>query len=229
MALHEWFSRKAVLGRITMFLSVITPATLVAFVAGVLAWGAFNWGLEVTNRQAFCISCHEMRDNVYREYTTKGHYSNRTGVRATCPDCHVPREWLPKVVRKIRASNELVHWLLGSISTKEKFEKKRGALAVHVWRSMRASDSHECRNCHDDAAMNERVQKPLATGMHSLGSGWDMTCIDCHKGIVHSLPAGISGNAWLEPIHDRIEKEKVQCHLCHKNLTRPAKGDDWSN
>lgn len=214
-------------GPIKFVLSVITPVTLGAFAVGVLAWGAFNWGLEITNRQEFCISCHEMRDNVFQEYKTKGHYANRTGVRATCPDCHVPREWLPKVARKIKASNELFHWMLGSINTKEKFEKKRGELAGHVWNSMHANNSHECRNCHDHAAMEERVQKPIAVGMHSLGAGWNMTCIDCHKGIVHSLPAGVDGKAWLDPMHARIEKEKIQCTLCHKEMARPKKGDEW--
>ena len=34
-------------------------------VAGVLAWGAFNWSMELTNTEAFCVSSHEMRDTVY--------------------------------------------------------------------------------------------------------------------------------------------------------------------
>ncbi|MFO1189539.1 MAG: NapC/NirT family cytochrome c [Alphaproteobacteria bacterium] len=42
-----------------------------------------------------------MRDNVYAEYTNTIHNQNRTGVRATCSDCHVPREWIHKMVRKV--------------------------------------------------------------------------------------------------------------------------------
>jgi cytochrome c-type protein NapC len=30
---------------------------------------------------------------LYQEYKDTIHYSNRTGVRAICPDCHMPREW----------------------------------------------------------------------------------------------------------------------------------------
>ena len=55
------------------------------FVAGVVFWGGFNWALESTNKEAFCISCHEMEENVFREYQNTIHYTNRTGVRATCP------------------------------------------------------------------------------------------------------------------------------------------------
>ena len=41
--------------------------TLGGFVAGIIFWGGFNTALEATNTETFCISCHEMRDNVYVE------------------------------------------------------------------------------------------------------------------------------------------------------------------
>ena len=64
--------------------------------------GGFNWTMEMTNQEQFCISCHVMRNNIYEEYKHTAHYSNPAGVRATCPDCHVPKEWIHKVIRKIR-------------------------------------------------------------------------------------------------------------------------------
>ena len=111
-----------------------------AFVLGILVWGAFNTSLEITNTESFCISCHEMKDYVYKEYKETIHYSNRTGVRATCPDCHVPREWGYKVARKIRASNELFHKLIGTISTPEKFSNKRLELAESVWKIIQVAE-----------------------------------------------------------------------------------------
>ena len=75
--------------------------TLGGFVGGVLFWGAFNTALEATNTETFCISCHEMEANVYEEMTRTVHFTNRSGVRATCPDCHVPHEWTDKIARKI--------------------------------------------------------------------------------------------------------------------------------
>ncbi|MCW9040886.1 MAG: NapC/NirT family cytochrome c, partial [Rhodospirillales bacterium] len=101
----------------------------VGIVAGIVFWGGFNTFMEFTNRMEFCISCHEMRDNVYAEYKKTIHYSNRSGVQAVCADCHVPKEWVPKLLRKIKASNELYHKLAGTIDTKEKFEAKRLELA----------------------------------------------------------------------------------------------------
>jgi cytochrome c-type protein NapC len=158
------------------------------FVTGIIFWGGFNWAMEMTNNETFCISCHEMRDNVYEEYKETIHYSNRTGVRATCPDCHVPREWQYKVIRKIQATNELFHKALGSIDTPEKFEAKRLKLASHVWEVMKKTDSRECRNCHDYESMDFPEQGRRAVAQHSTGLEEDKTCIDCHKGIAHSLP-----------------------------------------
>jgi len=161
---------------------------VVGFVAGIIFWGGFNWAMEATNNEEFCISCHEMEVNVYEEYKETIHYTNRTGVRATCPDCHVPKEWHHKVIRKIRATIELFHKAMGSIDTPEKFEAKRLKLARNVWKSMKKTDSRECRNCHDFDSMDYPSQGRRAVAQHSVGLEEGQTCIDCHKGVAHSLP-----------------------------------------
>ncbi|WP_180355286.1 NapC/NirT family cytochrome c, partial [Klebsiella pneumoniae] len=53
--------------------------TLGGFIAGIVFWGGFNTALEATNTETFCISCHEMRDNVFVELKDTIHYSNRSG------------------------------------------------------------------------------------------------------------------------------------------------------
>lgn len=160
----------------------------VGVIAGIIFWGGFNTAMEMTNNEAFCISCHEMRDNVYEEYKDTIHYNNRSGVRATCPDCHVPKQWHWKMIRKIKASNELFHKMMGTIDTAEKFEAKRLHLARNVWRTMKATDSRECRNCHDFDSMDYARQGRRAVDNHTKGFDAGKTCIDCHKGIAHSLP-----------------------------------------
>ena len=158
------------------------------FIAGILFWGGFNTAMEWTNREAFCISCHEMQENVYLEYRNTVHYSNRSGVRATCPDCHVPKEWGPKMWRKIQASNEVLHKILGTIDTPEKFNAKRLELAKHEWDRMKSTDSRECRNCHNFESFDYGVQGRRSANMHQTGLNEGKTCIDCHKGIAHQLP-----------------------------------------
>ncbi|HEY7885917.1 MAG TPA: NapC/NirT family cytochrome c [Cellvibrionaceae bacterium] len=159
------------------------------FIAGIIFWGGFNTALEVTNTETFCISCHEMQSNPYQELRTTIHYTNRSGVRAMCADCHVPHDWTFKIARKMEASKEVWGWIFGSIDTHEKFEAKRRHLAEREWRRLKANDSLECRNCHDFEYMDFTQQSPRAKAMHStlLASG-EKTCIDCHKGIAHHLP-----------------------------------------
>lgn len=165
----------------------------VGLFAGIILWGGFNTAMEATNTLEFCISCHEMEDTVYQEYKESVHYKNASGVRAVCSDCHVPHQWGPKVVRKIKASNELWHKLRGTINTPEKFEAKREELANNVWTTMKATDSRECRNCHSFEAMDfEHQGRRARDKMEPVALGTDLsegsTCIDCHKGIVHKLP-----------------------------------------
>lgn len=162
---------------------------VVGFVAGVIFLGGSYAVVESTNTLEFCISCHEMRDFVFEEYRRTVHYENNSGVRAVCADCHVPTAFGPKLLRKARATiKELPHKLLGSIGTREKFEARRLELAQSVWAIMKATDSRECRNCHNREAMLLQTQKPRARSQHEDARRTGETCIDCHEGVAHEKP-----------------------------------------
>ena len=165
-----------------IFVGLIVSSALLAAGAAGLAW---------TNTEAFCIGCHEMKDNVYAEYKGTIHDKNRTGVRAICSDCHVPREPIPMLKRKIAATFELYgHFVTGVIDTKEKFEKHRYEMATRVWTRMKETDSLECRNCHKSDQMSTELQSPKAQARHAKGKAENLTCIDCHFGIAHKEPDG---------------------------------------
>ncbi|MCP4493599.1 MAG: cytochrome C552 [Gammaproteobacteria bacterium] len=177
---------------------------------GVIFWGGFNTAMEATNSLEFCISCHEMEENVYQEYRKTIHYSNSSGVRASCSDCHVPDPWVHKFVRKIKASQELFHKALGTVDTPEKFDKKRLILAMNVWRTMKETDSRECRNCHDFDSMNPDDQKKRSRKQHINGMQAGNTCIDCHKGIAH------------KKVHDQLSDEELAAlEIPDENNKRP--------
>lgn len=165
----------------------IGVASLFAAVLLVIGGAA---GLAWTSTETFCIGCHEMRNNVYAEYKDTIHDRNRTGVRAICTDCHVPREPVPLLIRKMRASLEVWGHLTGVIDTKEKFEEHRSVLAQRVWTRMKETDSHECRNCHVAEKMNTDLQSEKARARHEKGRAEGLTCIDCHFGIAHKEPEG---------------------------------------
>ena len=163
--------------------------TVGGFLGGVIFWGGFNTALEATNTEKFCVSCHEMQDNVFAELKSTIHYTNRSGVRASCPDCHVPHEWTDKIARKMQASKEVWGKIFGTIDTREEFLAMRLTLAEHEWARLKANDSLECRNCHQGISMDLTRQSPRAAATHErwLLTG-EKTCIDCHKGIAHRLP-----------------------------------------
>lgn len=154
-------------------------------VLGIVLWGGFNWGLQLSNSEQFCISCHEMRDNVFAELKSHTHYKNQFGVTAGCADCHEPHNWFALVWRKMKAVKEVYHKVLGTIDTREKFLAHRRELAEEVWASMKASDSAECRHCHKVDRMDFAKQSRAASVVHQSMEQNGQTCIDCHKGIAH--------------------------------------------
>ncbi len=172
--------------RITLTAGVM----LVALVTAGLLMTAGAAGLAWTNTEQFCIGCHEMKDNVYAEFKGTIHDNNRSGVRAVCSDCHVPREPGPLILRKMRATFELIGHFRGIIDTKEKFESHRAMLAQRVWERMLDTDSLECRNCHKRESMNAEKQSEKAQARHAKADKEGQTCIECHYGIAHTEPEG---------------------------------------
>lgn len=173
--------------------TLITGSTLLALVVGGVLLASGAAGLAWTNTENFCIGCHEMRDNVYAEFKGTIHDQNRSGVRAICSDCHVPREPWPMLLRKVRATFELWGHFTGVIDSKEKFEAHRYEMATRVWTRMKQTDSLECRNCHNAKAMSSELQSERARARHAKGQAEGLTCIDCHFGIAHKEAEGGPG------------------------------------
>ncbi len=173
------------------FLFGIPIGGFVAFVIGIIFWVGFETTVHATSTTEFCISCHEMEEFVYEEFKTSIHNSNRSGVMAGCKDCHIPKEFFPKMRRKIYAGLvEVPGHILGRIDTREKYEAHKLEMAERVWKHMRATDSRECRNCHSYEAMSTELQGRQAQRRHSAEYREETgkTCIDCHQGVAHSLP-----------------------------------------
>lgn len=157
------------------------------FLAGVIFAGVFAGGLAYSNRMELCVSCHSLA-LPYAEYQESSHYKNASGVQATCADCHVPKELGPKLYAKLLAAKDVYHEIIGTIDTPEKFEAHRWTMANRVWDRMKANDSQTCRSCHELSDMDLSAQSRSARSRHGAAEDRGQTCIDCHKGIVHTLP-----------------------------------------
>jgi len=160
---------------------------VMVFVLGFASFGGVNTFFSYTNEMAFCTSCHSMKINL-KEYQETVHYKNSSGVQATCADCHVPKQFFPKMYAKLLAVKDIYHELVGTVDTKEKFEARRWKMASAVWERMIKTDSRECRNCHQYQNMDLSEQDRMARKKHARAPMKGKTCIDCHKGIAHVEP-----------------------------------------
>jgi len=184
---------------------------LAGFAAGIGMLALAGTTLVYTSSEAFCAAnCHEMATNVAMEYKGTIHDKNRTGVRATCPDCHVPNAPIPLYIRKMGAVNDLWgHYISHSIDTREKFEAKRQVLAERVWAYMKGNDSRECRHCHTVAKMDSDKQSDKAKARHAKARKEKLTCIDCHFAIAHNEPVGGPGPQEMEVDRSLISRGAI--------------------
>lgn len=178
--LRNWGSRPGSLGIL-----------FVGLVLGIVFFSSAGGFMVYANSEKFCATaCHEM-SFLAAEYKDTAHDKNRTGVRATCNDCHVPHGYITNYLAKLNLFNDYWgHFVTHSIDTKEKFEAKRYELAAKVWVYMKQNDSRECRHCHTTFKMDPEKQTDKAKAKHEKLRTEGLTCIDCHFGIAHTEPTG---------------------------------------
>lgn len=136
--------------------------------------------MSYTNTTEFCTSCHSMKFQL-EDYKKSRHYNNPTGVRAGCPDCHVPHD-LPGLIKaKLMAVNDVIAEITTDY-TPEKWEEERPRLAMKAREKMLNRRSRECWNCHE-RTFNEDIRA------HKRAKQQNLTCIQCHYNLVHkSVP-----------------------------------------
>ena len=145
--------------------------------------------VAATGTSEFCGgACHSMQW-VAAEYRQSGHGVNRTGVHASCHDCHIPDRYPQLLWYKAKAGiHDAIAEARGVISTEEKFKKERLRLAKSVWAEYKENNSESCQHCHQFNADVVAKQKEFVRPMHQQFLAKAATCIDCHKGVAHTAP-----------------------------------------
>ena len=168
----------------------IPVGAFLLFLAGAIAVIGSEVAIHATGTEQFCTgACHSMQAFTAPEWRDSPHNKNAVGVRATCSDCHIPREYPLKLIVKARSGlSDIYHELMGTISTREKYEAHRARMAEDVWAYMKKTDSRECRSCHSEDHFVLTDQSEKAAKAHVTGPLEGKTCIDCHKGIAHKTP-----------------------------------------
>ena len=161
----------------------------IAFGLGMAALGTANYAMHKTSSTEFCFSCHSHEVNIRPEYEASSHFSNTSGVRAGCSDCHLPHDnWFELTWTKAVVSLDVIPELMGKLSTPEKYEAHRAEMAESVWREFKHNDSKFCRSCHSFDAMDFEAQERRTARRHQRAQENGETCVQCHYGIVHKLP-----------------------------------------
>ncbi|MCK5918796.1 MAG: NapC/NirT family cytochrome c [Cocleimonas sp.] len=117
-----------------------------------------------------CETCHSKQASEFQESV---HYINRSGVQATCNNCHANK----KHKNGVNASKVV--------------KKPRIEMVASEWKRLKDNNSKECKTCHSPMAMDLAKQEPRSVARHeeSFDAG-NTSCINCHQGISHYLPDG---------------------------------------
>ncbi|WP_298439173.1 NapC/NirT family cytochrome c [uncultured Ferrimonas sp.] len=162
---------------------------LLMVVIGVLATVGFNGVMQATSSNEFCSSCHGPAAFAAEEWPQHTHFTSASGVKVQCADCHVSKQFLPKMWRKVQGMKEVYHYAVGTYDSREKFELHRLDMAKKVWAEMKATDSATCRSCHNYQRMDFTKQSAKAQLWHPSIAEKGLTCIDCHKYLAHDRVA----------------------------------------
>jgi len=143
--------------------------------------------LHYTSTTEFCTSCHSQQIPA-EEWRGTLHFSNATGIRAGCQDCHIPHEGMEYLTTKIGGLKDVYGEITGKIPDAEAYEAQRAHMAQAVWDKFEKNDSATCRSCHNTEAWDLFSQTPKAAEEHMSMEETGETCVDCHRGIAHFPP-----------------------------------------
>ena len=132
-----WASlRQAYPGRRPIVLAAMV--LIFSLVVGGALIGAGAATLHFTGTEKFCSSCHT--NDAAAEFKDTIHDKNRTGVRAACADCHLPKEFVPMMVRKVQAAREVWGHFAGTIDTTVALQRAVVPLKGFMLEQTRESD-----------------------------------------------------------------------------------------
>lgn len=136
------------------------------------------------NSTSFCISCHSMKAYVYEEFKKSKHYTNASGARPECGQCHVAKRFWPAVWDHMMGTHDLISEFTNDWSALENFDAKRTRMAEKARLKIFNEDSHTCRDCHKMEAIAPTRKRGQRAHEDALAKG-RTNCIACHYNLVH--------------------------------------------
>ena len=171
------------------WLLFLPTGAFIAILFGITSVHAYYFVFDFSNRNELCYSCHIGMDTIVEEYEESVHFQNNLGIQAQCSDCHVPKEFFPKLKTKILALGDVYHMAVGTY-TLENWEENRVHLSQIAYEKIKEVDSSTCKSCHNPEHWGTSMQPARARLNHNPARWKERgeTCVDCHKGVAHQRP-----------------------------------------
>ncbi len=167
-------------GRLLRRHRVVVAALVLGGIAGASAMGLSVYAVHATSTTQFCLSCHEMRYVAQQGWMHSTHYSGRSGVVATCSDCHIPPGLWPMLWTKMRDGTHDIYVHLFGEHDPKKMDWER------LRRSARAKiHDSACRRCHANMTSPGMGLKAIMAHRQYLRGLGHNKCIDCHDRPIH--------------------------------------------
>lgn len=164
----------------------ITRHVLFALLAGGAAGIGFILFLiefdHLTTTEEFCTTCHSM-EIVAEPYRQSAHYRAKSGVRASCGDCHVSEGVFAATWDHFIGGKDVLNQIFGpnyDDPVINALHLPEAAFSARQWFKDRKSAT--CKRCHEKEAIYGSRADTLA--IH-LEDAKDKTCIECHYNLVH--------------------------------------------
>ena len=152
----------------------------------------------------FCVSCHEMSE-VHASWQESPHYTNDSGVQATCVDCHLPprEDYAAHMLEKASAgiTDAYVHFF-GEYDGEE----------ARRW-VQRTLPSDRCLHCHSNlcGTSSSTAVGAVHAAVVEQPSGGVYGCVMCHRDLHGPKP---------EPPWKKLRDaaDNSFCYVCHLNF-----------
>lgn len=156
----------------TLYLIFIFFAVFIVS-GGIYTFYNANGFSYLSNDSKACNNCHIMNE-VYADYMSGPHSKEIGGKpRATCAECHLPHEFLPKWIAKAQSG----------LSHAYAFTFKLESLPENLSATPKSKKiiQQTCIDCHSGFA--ENAINATTTPQHSNKDA--LSCVSCHKDVGH--------------------------------------------
>jgi cytochrome c nitrite reductase small subunit len=153
----------------TITIAGVVMSALLGAVVGIASYTAvYAESMSyLSNDPRACVNCHVMREQ-YDGWQKTSHHAV-----ASCNDCHVPHELLPKYLAKADHG-----WRHSKAFTLQDFHEP-----IRITPADRAIVIDNCRRCHE--GLVSEIDHPAAHAAANGGHGEGSNCVHCHAHVGH--------------------------------------------